>query len=103
MPIKSAQSLHHFIAKSPWSVTEVKEKRLTKILKELKGKVITIVIDETGDRKRGAFVSRLPIDIKIFSLSSDGRNICATWAFNKLERDGISVVPMPEATKGEKL
>ena len=53
MPIKSAQSLHHFIAKSPGSVTELKEKRLTKILKELKGKVITILIDETGDRKKG--------------------------------------------------
>jgi SRSO17 transposase len=35
------------------SVTELKEKRLTKILKELKVKVITIVIDETGDRKKG--------------------------------------------------
>jgi SRSO17 transposase len=53
VPIKSAQSLHHFIAKSPGSVTELKEKRLTKILKELKGKVITILIDETGDRKKG--------------------------------------------------
>jgi len=51
--IKSAQSLHHFIAKSPWSVTELKEKRFRKILKELKGKTITLVIDETGDRKKG--------------------------------------------------
>jgi SRSO17 transposase len=51
--IKSAQSLHHFITKSPWSVTELKEKRLTKILKELNGKTITLVIDETGDRKKG--------------------------------------------------
>lgn len=53
VPIKSAQSLHHFIAKSPWSVTDMNEKRLRKILKELKGKAITIVIDETGDRKKG--------------------------------------------------
>jgi SRSO17 transposase len=45
--------LHHFIAKSPWSVTDLNEKRLRKILKELKGKAITIVIDETGDRKKG--------------------------------------------------
>lgn len=51
--IKSAQSLHHFITKSPWSATELKEKRLTKILKELNGKTITLVIDETGDRKKG--------------------------------------------------
>ena len=35
-----------------WQVTELNEKRLTKILKQLKGKAITIVIDETGDRKK---------------------------------------------------
>ena len=29
--INSAQSLHHFIANSPWSVTKLKGKRLTKI------------------------------------------------------------------------
>jgi SRSO17 transposase len=41
--IKSAQSIasFYFIAKSPGSVTELKEKRLRKILKELKGKTIT--------------------------------------------------------------
>ena len=51
--IISAQSLHHFIANSPWSVDELKEKRLRKILKALKGQEITVVIDETGDRKKG--------------------------------------------------
>lgn len=59
--IKSAQSLHHFIAKSPWSVSKLKERRLSKILKELNGKTITLVIDETGDRKKGKktdYVSR---------------------------------------------
>ncbi len=53
MAINSAQSLHHFIAKSPWSVTELKERRFRKILRELKGNKITLVIDETGDRKKG--------------------------------------------------
>lgn len=51
--IISAQSLHHFIANSPWSVEELKAKRLRKILKALKGQEITVVIDETGDRKKG--------------------------------------------------
>jgi SRSO17 transposase len=51
--IKSAQSLHHFIANSPWSVSKLKERRLSKILKELKGNQITLIIDETGDRKKG--------------------------------------------------
>lgn len=49
----SAQSLHHFIANSPWSVSELKEKRLRRLLKALNGQAITVVIDETGDRKKG--------------------------------------------------
>ena len=51
--INSAQSLHHFIANSPWSVTKLKEKRLNKIIRALNGNTITVVIDETGDRKKG--------------------------------------------------
>lgn len=54
--IKSAQSLHHFLAKSPWSVTEIRNRRLSKILSALKDQSITVVIDEideTGDRKKG--------------------------------------------------
>ena len=48
-----AQSLHHFIANSPWLVDELKEKRLSRILKALNGQAITVVIDETKDRKKG--------------------------------------------------
>jgi len=51
--INSAQSLHHFISNSPWSVTKLKEKRLAKIKKALSDNTITVVIDETGDRKKG--------------------------------------------------
>ena len=51
--INSAQSLHHFLAKSPWSIIEIRERRLSKILSKLTGKKITVVIDETGDRKKG--------------------------------------------------
>jgi len=51
--LKSAQSLHHFIAASPWSVTELKRRRLSRTLEALKGNSITVVIDETGDRKKG--------------------------------------------------
>jgi SRSO17 transposase len=40
--IKYAQSWHRFITKSPGSSIELKEKRFTKILKELKGKTITL-------------------------------------------------------------
>jgi SRSO17 transposase len=51
--INSAQSLHHFIANSDWSVEKVRNKRLEKIKRALNGKAITVVIDETGDRKKG--------------------------------------------------
>jgi SRSO17 transposase len=51
--INSAQSLHYFLAKSPWSIIEIRERRLSKTLSALKGKKITVIIDETGDRKKG--------------------------------------------------
>jgi SRSO17 transposase len=51
--INSAQSLHHFIAYSDWSVSELKSRRLKKIKRVLDGNAITVVIDETGDRKKG--------------------------------------------------
>lgn len=52
MGIYSSQSLHHFIANSPWEVTELEKRRLTVTLEALKGSKITVVIDETGDRKK---------------------------------------------------
>nr|WP_322682913.1 IS701 family transposase [Nostoc sp. DedQUE07]MDZ8128263.1 IS701 family transposase [Nostoc sp. DedQUE07] len=51
--INSAQSLHHFIAYSDWSVKKLKSRRLNKLKKALNGQAITVVIDETGDRKKG--------------------------------------------------
>lgn len=59
--IANGQSLHHFIAKSPWSVERLREKRLARIKGELGGHRITLIIDETGDRKKGKttdYVSR---------------------------------------------
>ena len=51
--INSSQSLHHFIANSPWSEVELRKVRLKKTLQALKGNAITLIIDETGDRKKG--------------------------------------------------
>jgi SRSO17 transposase len=48
-----AASLHHFIALSPWSIIEIRERRLSKTLSKLNGKKIIVIIDETGDRKKG--------------------------------------------------
>lgn len=51
--INSVQSLHHFLANSDWSVNKLKQRRLNKLKKKLDGRAITLVIDETGDRKKG--------------------------------------------------
>jgi len=51
--INSAQSLHHFIANSEWAVEKVRNRRLEKIKRALKGKPMVVIIDETGDRKKG--------------------------------------------------
>jgi len=52
--IKSPQSLHHFIANSPWSVSELRHRRLSRTVETLKGEKIIVVINETGDRKKGS-------------------------------------------------
>jgi len=51
--INSAQSLHHFLANSDWSADKLKQRRLNRLKKILNGQAITVVIDETGDRKKG--------------------------------------------------
>ena len=51
--VSSSQSLHHFVANSPWSVAELRTRRLTLTKNALKEQKITLVIDETGDRKKG--------------------------------------------------
>jgi SRSO17 transposase len=55
------QALHHFVAYAPWSVEKVRERRLTRLKQALAGRVFTLCIDETGDRKKGKttdYVSR---------------------------------------------
>ncbi len=55
------QSLHHFLTKSPWSAKQLRKQRLSLILQELKGRKIFLIIDETGDKKKGKstdYVSR---------------------------------------------
>jgi SRSO17 transposase len=49
----SAQSLHHFIANSPWSVDSLRKIRWELLLQKFKGQAITVIVDETGDRKKG--------------------------------------------------
>ena len=47
------QALHHFVANAPWSVEDLRARRLTKLKLALAGRAFTLGIDETGDRKKG--------------------------------------------------
>jgi SRSO17 transposase len=51
--LDNEQSLHHFLTDAPWSVVKLRERRLALILQVLAGRSITLIIDETGDRKKG--------------------------------------------------
>ena len=47
------QNLHHFLSESPWAVSQLRQQRLELILKLLKGRTLILLIDETGERKKG--------------------------------------------------
>ena len=51
--LEQEQSLHHFLTKSPWKVRALRKQRLDLILRALKGRKIYLIIDETGDKKKG--------------------------------------------------
>ncbi|GFE71922.1 hypothetical protein CFPU101_45320 [Chroococcus sp. FPU101] len=51
--ITNAQPLHHFLSKSPWLVEKFREKRIELLLKALGEAKFILVLDKTGDRKKG--------------------------------------------------
>ncbi|WP_088889736.1 IS701 family transposase [Leptolyngbya ohadii] len=51
--LDNEQGLHHLLTKSPWSVTRLRQIRLKLILKLLDGQAVILLIDETGDCKKG--------------------------------------------------
>jgi SRSO17 transposase len=51
--LEQEQSLHHFLTVSPWQVGQLREQRLKLILQVLEEREIILIIDETGDRKKG--------------------------------------------------
>jgi SRSO17 transposase len=51
--LKNSQSLHNFLTQSPWKVEQLRAERIKIILNWLKGEAIDIIIDETGDPKKG--------------------------------------------------
>jgi SRSO17 transposase len=101
----NCQSLHHFLTDSPWEASALRERRLELILRALNGKEIIIVIDETGDRKKGKktdYVSRQYIG----NLGKIEQGIVAVTAYGIVE--GMTVVlsfevykPKTRLKKGE--
>jgi SRSO17 transposase len=51
--LDNQQNLHHFLSESPWTVQQLRQKRLEIILKVLNGRSMILLIDETGDCKKG--------------------------------------------------
>lgn len=45
--------MHHFLTESPWSAAELRRQRLELILLVLRRRPIVLIIDETGDQKKG--------------------------------------------------
>ncbi len=53
MGLPNDQVLHHFLTESPWDLASLRNQRLSLILQQLQGRSIALVIDDTGDRKKG--------------------------------------------------
>lgn len=51
--LNNEQGLLHFLTESPWKSSQLREERLRLILQVLAGQEIILIIDETGDRKKG--------------------------------------------------
>jgi SRSO17 transposase len=51
--LHDAQPLQNFLTESPWEVRELREQRLDLTMKMLQGQPFKLVIDETGDKKKG--------------------------------------------------
>lgn len=51
--LENEQSLHHFLTESPWQALALRQQRLNLILQALDGREMSLIIDDTGDRKKG--------------------------------------------------
>jgi SRSO17 transposase len=51
--LDNEQGLLHFMTESPWPAEELEKRRLEIILTVLEGREIILIIDETGDKKKG--------------------------------------------------
>ncbi len=51
--LDNEQGLHHVLTKSPWTVTRLRQTRLKRILQLVNEQPLILLIDETGDCKKG--------------------------------------------------
>jgi SRSO17 transposase len=51
--LDNAQSLHHFLTESPWQIQDLRAQRLQLIQQTIGSREIVLIIDDTGDRKKG--------------------------------------------------
>lgn len=84
--LSNEQGLLHFLTESPWNALNLRKARLELILSVLQGQEISLIIDETGDRKKGDstdYVKRQYIGnlgkiengiVAVTAVRSDGRN-----------------------------
>lgn len=82
--LSNEQGLLHFLTESPWELEQLRLARLRLILKVLAGREITLIIDETGDRKKGSttdYVKRQYIG----NLGKIENGIVAVTAYGLLE------------------
>ena len=57
--LRNEQRLLHFLTKYPWKLEQLRQTRLKLILQVLAGREITLIIDETGDIKKGRCIIRV--------------------------------------------
>jgi SRSO17 transposase len=82
--LSNEQGLLHFLTESPWKLEQLRLARLSVILQVLAGREITLIIDETGDRKKGSttdYVKRQYIG----NLGKIENGIVAVTAYGLLE------------------
>lgn len=51
--LENHQSMHHCLSESPWQASQLQQARLQLILQVLQGQELILIIDDTGDRKKG--------------------------------------------------
>jgi SRSO17 transposase len=89
--LSNEQGLLHFLTESPWELEQLRLARLSVILQVLAGREITLIIDETGDRKKGSttdYVKRQYIG----NLGKVENGIVAVTAYGLLEGITFSLI-----------